>query len=158
MKSIDAQPLIDLLGMKPLPAEGGFYVETYRASEKLGHRAVSTAIYYLLTAETISRLHCLQSDEIWHFYLGDSVELVMLNPDGSSTIHILGQNLLNKEVCQVVVPRKTWQGARLEPGGNWALMGCTVAPGFEFTDCELAERSSLIKQFPEMRHWIECLT
>lgn len=158
MKSFDAQQFIDRLGMKPLPGEGGYYVETYRASEKLDQRAVSTAIYYLLTAETVSRFHRLRSDEIWHFYLGDSVELVLLHPDGTSTIHILGHNLLDDEVCQVVIPGKTWQGARLEPGGNWAFMGCTVAPGFEFADCELAEKISLIHQYPSMQHWIDCLT
>lgn len=82
----------------------------------------------------------------------------MLHPDATSTINILGHNLLDNEVCQVVIPGQTWQGARLEPGGSWALMGCTVAPGFEFADCELAEKASLIQKYPAMQPWIECLT
>lgn len=158
MNSISPQHLIDYLGMKPLPGEGGFYAETYRAAELTGPRSICTAIYYLLTANTVSQFHRLKSDEIWHFYSGDSVELVLLHPDGTSNIHILGQNLLDNEVCQVVIPQQTWQGARLEPGGSWALMGCTVAPGFEFADCELAEKTLLMHQYPAMQPWIECLT
>lgn len=158
MKSISAQQVIDYLGMKPLPGEGGFYIETYRAAELTGQRNICTAIYYLLTANTFSRFHRLKSDEIWHFYSGDSVELVLLHPDATSTINILGHNLLDNEVCQVVIPGQTWQGARLEPGRSWALMGCTVAPGFEFADCELAEKASLIQKYPAMQPWIECLT
>jgi predicted cupin superfamily sugar epimerase len=127
--------------MKPLPGEGGYYVETYRASEKISEtalpagytdqRSFSTATLYLLTPNTFSALHRLKSDEIFHFYLGDPVTMLQLHPDGPSEVTTLGQDIMNGQRVQVTVPKNSWQGCFLNEGGRFALMGCTAAPGFE---------------------------
>jgi len=149
---LNAEHIIEFFGMKPLPGEGGFYVETYRASEKIDHsaeysgeRAFSTAILYLLTPETFSNLHRLKSDEIFHFYLGDSVTMLQLRPDGSGKVITLGPDIINGQCVQVTVTRNTWQGSFLNQGGSFALLGTTVAPGFELTDFEPAKRNELLK-------------
>jgi len=103
-----------------------------------GERSVSTCIYYLLTPETYSAIHCVKSDEIFHFYAGDLVEMLQLWPDGSERVVIIHNDLSKNCEPQVVVPAGVWQGCRLVSGGNWALMGCTVAPGFDYADFELA--------------------
>lgn len=140
--------------MKPLEKEGGFYVETYRASEKIarmalpvrytGERNLATAILYLITPEALSRLHRIRSDEIYHFYLGDAVTMLQLHPDGSSKIVELGRDIKRGQSLQVAVPANSWQGAFLKQGGSFALMGTTVVPGFEFDDFELAETDKLL--------------
>jgi predicted cupin superfamily sugar epimerase len=140
-RSLTAQELIAHLQLSPLPGEGGFYRETYRTNTALGNRAAGTAILYLLTAETVSRFHRLKQDEVWHFYQGDAVELVLLHDAGTQDVITLGTALTEGQLCQAVVPAHTWQGARVKPGGEWALLGCTVAPGFEFDDWELADAS-----------------
>ena len=154
--------------MKPLPDEGGYYVETYRAKEKIaetalpaeytGQRNLSTAILYLLTPDTFSALHRLKSDEIFHFYLGDSVTMLQLHPDGSSEVITLGRDILNGRRIQVTVPQGTWQGCFLNEGGSFALMGTTISPGFEFEDFELAQREELLKQYPNQSNFILKLT
>jgi predicted cupin superfamily sugar epimerase len=159
--------IIQRLGLKPHP-EGGYYTETYRAPESIpapalpsrysGERALSTAIYYLLTPGTFSSLHRLQSDEIFHFYLGDPVDMLRLKPDGSSVTLTLGADLANGELPQVVVPAGDWQGARLKPGGRFALLGCTVAPGFDFTDFETGKRDALLSLYPSHTALITTLT
>jgi predicted cupin superfamily sugar epimerase len=162
-----AQQLIDHFGMKPLPAEGGYFVETYRSKYLLsklelpdhsGPRSLATLIYYLLTSTTCSRLHRIKSDEIFHFYLGDPVEMLHLSPDGTGELFTLGHDVLAGQQCQLVVPHGVWQGLRLKPGGKWALMGCTVAPGFDFADFELGQSDSLLKQYPAFSQWISALT
>jgi uncharacterized protein len=153
-----AQSVIDLLQLVPLAGEGGFFRETYRSSTIKDDRSLSTAIYYLLTPETVSLFHRLKSDEVWHFYQGDAVELVMLHADGCVEVVHLGSRLDQAERCQVVVPAGVWQGAKLTSGGMWALMGCTVAPGFEFADFELGKRETLINQYPHASDWIEALS
>ncbi len=153
-----AQAVIDLLQLVPLDGEGGYFRETYRSATVKDGRALSTAIYYMLTANTVSLFHRLKSDEIWHFYQGDVVELVMLHPDSSVEVVDLGTNLTLGQRSQVVIPAGTWQGARLADGGAWSLMGCTVAPGFEFADWELAERDLLQQQYPGAGKWIDRLT
>lgn len=166
MNTITAEQVIAHLELQPLVGEGGFFVETYRSTEKLqqlptryvGPRAIGTAIYYFLTPKTISRLHRLKSDEVWHFYLGNAVELVELFPDHSGQVTRLGQNLMQGEQLQHVVPHGTWQGARLVAGGEWALMGCTVAPGFTFDDFELADRHELEQDYPQWKTWITALS
>lgn len=161
--TLTAEALIAHLGMQPLHAEGGYFVETYRANSTVKlvpgveERAASTAIYYLLTDSTSSRMHRLRSDEVWHFYVGDPVEMVQLSPDGQGRVIRLGHDLTAGQVCQVVVPGGTWQGARLLPGGRWALMGCTVAPGFEFSDFEPGDKRALIDEYPTFRARIEVL-
>ena len=162
------EELISLLNLKPLPEEGGCYVETYRCDEHIpvdalpyrysGVRSFGTAIYYLLTADTFSTLHRLASDEIFHFYLGDPVEMLQLYPDGSGKVIALGHNIPSGQQPQVVVPRGVWQGARLIPGGKFALMGTTVAPGFEYTDYEGGQREELVRAYPQFRELITALT
>lgn len=159
-----AEQLIRCLNLQPLHLEGGYFAETYRSPLQFyppgftTDRVASTAIFYLLTQNTCSRLHRLRSDEVWHFYLGDPVELVQLPPVGDGRILTLGQDLLNGQVCQSLVPAGTWQGARLVQDGQWALLGCTVAPGFEFADFETGDRAALSAAFPSFHAWIEELT
>jgi len=164
---ITADQLIALLDLKPHP-EGGYYVETYRSSEAIseeslpsrykGRRCFGTAIYYLLTAQTFSAMHRVRSDEIFHFYSGDPVEMLQLSPDGSGRVAILGSDVLNGMQPQVVVDRGVWQGARLLEGGKFALLGTTVSPGFEFTDYESGHREELAKSYPQFRELIIALT
>lgn len=145
---LDAETIIRLFNLRPLPQEGGYYCETHRAkrvitesalgSEYSGDRNTSTAIYFLLTPQEYSALHTLPSDEVFHFYLGDPVEMLQLHPDGSASIHVLGTDLLADMRPQVVVPGHIWQGCRLQRGGRFALLGCTVAPGFDFRDFRVA--------------------
>lgn len=159
--------IIQRLGLKPHP-EGGYFAETYRAEESFpapalpgrysGARAFSTAIYYLLTPDTFSSLHRLQSDEVFHFYLGDPVEMLRLRPDGSGVSVTLGPDLARGECPQVVVPASEWQGARLKPGGRFALLGCTVAPGFDFQDFETGLRADLLRLYPAHAALITALT
>ncbi len=165
---LTADKIIVLLNLKPHPEEGGYFVETYRSSETLpeealisrykGVRSFGTAIYYLLTPETFSTMHRLQSDEIFHFYLGDPVEMIQLFPDGSGRVFILGTDILNGMQLQVVVSRGVWQGARLIKDGKFALLGATVSPGFEFADYESGHRDELVKSYPQYREWIIALT
>ena len=163
-----AEQIIEYFGMKPLPEEGGFYIETYRCREKIadahlpnrytGDRNFSTAILYLLTPDTFSALHRIKSDEIFHFYLGDSVTMLQLHPDGASEVITLGQDILNGQQIQVTVPRGTWQGCFLNPNGKFALMGTTVAPGFESADFEKGHKQKLLEQYPSQRNLIVQLT
>ena len=162
-----AEEIIDMLNLKPLPAEGGFFIESYRADESPEvlpsryhneRRCFSTAIYYLLTPDTISAMHKLPSDEIFHFYAGDLVEMLQLFPDGSGRVIKIGSDLKAGLRPQVVVPRGTWQGSRLAAGGHFALLGTTVAPGFEFSDFEPGAREMLVDLYPEYQNLICQLT
>jgi uncharacterized protein len=164
---LTSEQLITLLGPEPHP-EGGYYRETYRSDEIIGKGALSerysrnrscgTAIYYLLAPETFSAIHRIKTDEIYHFYLGDPVELVQLLPDGSGCVVTLGNDIAAGAQVQTVVSRETWHGARLAEGGNYALLGTTVAPGFEFADVEIGRRSDLIRRYPSFRDTIVVLT
>lgn len=165
---ITAKEIIEKLGLKPHPAEGGFFIETYRSEETVpedrfggrytGPRSVATAIYYLLTPETYSAMHRLQSDEIFHFYLGDPVQMLQLCPGGEGRTVVMGSDLLAGMAPQVIVPRGVWQGSRLIDGGRVALLGTTVSPGFEFEDYETGRRETLAAAYPEFRGEIERLT
>jgi len=165
---LTADKIIALLNLKPHPEEGGYFVETYRSSETIsekalpsrykGVRSFGTAIYYLLTPETFSTMHRLQSDEIFHFYLGAPVEMLQLWPDGSGRILILGTDIMNGMKPQVVIPKGVWQGARLFKDGKFALLGTTVSPGFDFSDYEFGHRDELVKSYPKFRELIIALT
>ena len=122
-------------------------------------RRTGTAIYYLLEPHTFSEMHLLQSDEIFHFYAGDIVEQLQLNPDGSGRLVLIGNALAAGQRPQVAVPRGVWQGARLAPGGThgWALLGCTVNPGFEFEDYQPGEASFLVENWPTWESSIRLL-
>ncbi len=166
--SLTPERLKELLGLRPLDREGGFFAETYRSSERLpsslvyrggsGERSLATAIYYMLTPESCSRLHRLRSDEIYHFYLGNPVELLQLGPDGQGKVVRLGSDLLGGMCPQVVVPRGVWQGARLIGGGAFALLGTTMALGFDVADFEVGDRHSLMQAYPSFGELIEALT
>lgn len=132
-----------------------------------GPRQTSTAIYYLLEPETFSEMHVLASDEIFHHYLGDPVQMLQLHPDGSASQHLLGSDLLAGQRPQVAVRRGTWQGARLlphtsdaanTPRHGFALLGCTVAPGFEYEDYLSGKRSDLLARWPQEAELIAALT
>jgi uncharacterized protein len=162
-----SEEIIDQLNLRPLLAEGGFFIENYRADESVEglpsryhneRRCFSTAIYYLLTPDTISAMHRLPSDEIFHFYAGDLVEMLQLFPDGRGKVIKIGSDLKAGLRPQVVVPRGTWQGSRLADGGQFALLGTTVAPGFEFTDFEAGIREMLVDLYPEYANLICQLT
>ncbi len=156
-----AQELITALNLQPLPREGGYYRETYRAPLRLTDcqdKSAATAIYYLLTPDSFSALHRLPSDEIYHFYLGTPVHMLQLWPDGSGRTVVLGPKVLAGQNVQVVVPAGVWQGSFLEPGGDFALLGTTMAPGFDFTDYEEAERAALIARYPAFADLIRRLT
>ena len=165
---LSAEEIIRRLNLKPLPMEGGYFRETYRSDETIsrsvlplrfgGDRSFSTAIYYLLTADTFSALHRVPSDELFHFYLGDPVDMLQLHPDGSSAVIMLGHDLAGERQLQVVVPQLVWQGSFLREGGRWALLGTTVAPGFDFEDFEEGEREQLIRQYPDRAKLIAQLT
>lgn len=165
---LSAKYLIERLGLVPHPEEGGFFVETWRSERQVaaealggvyaGPRSVGTAIYYLLTPDTCSALHRLKSDEVFHFYLGDPVEMLHLHPDGSHARVVLGTDLDAGMAPQVVVPAGVWQGARLVDGGTVALLGCTVAPGFDYADYDHGRRADLLQGWPAARAMIERLT
>ena len=157
-----AKSLIEALRLERHPEEGGYFRETYRSAESFepgkgfaGIRSVGTAIYYLLTADTWSALHRLPGDEIFHFYLGDPVEMLMLHPDGRDEILILGHDVRTMHV-QHVVGGNIWQGSRLVNGGRWALLGTTMAPGFDYRDYERGT-ASLMADYPSRRTMIEAL-
>jgi predicted cupin superfamily sugar epimerase len=166
--SPDAREIIALLGLEPHPGEGGLYTETWRSGETLdaaalpgrysGPRALGTAIYYLLTPDTASTMHRLRSDEIFHFYLGDPVEILVISPGEAGRTHRLGTNLLAGHRPQLLVPRGSWQGSRLIPGGRIALLGTTVAPGYDPQDFERGDRQALIAMFPAHAPLIRALT
>lgn len=164
-----AEDVKKLLGLVPHPREGGFYVRTYESAERVpaevfaharypGPRLTSTAIYYLLEPETFSEMHRLRSDEIFHFYAGDAVEMLQLHSNCSGALLRIGNDLAHGDRPQVVVPRGIWQGSHLAPGGRWALLGCTVSPGFEFEDYEAGSRTELCAGWPQFTEWIGKLT
>lgn len=156
---MSAAEIISALNLKPLALEGGFYRETYRSANRIHslNRNLSTAIYYLLTADTYSALHRLPSDELFHFYLGDPVEMLQLHPDGTGSLITLGNDIIHGQTPQLLVPAGTWQGSRLVPGGQYALLGTTMAPGFDFADYEAADINELAKRYPEYADLISSL-
>lgn len=148
---LTARQIIDLLKLQPLQPEGGHFAESYRSP-------LSSAIYYLLTPDTFSAMHRLKGDEVYHFYLGDPVEMLMLKSDGSAEALLLGQNVLSGMRVQYTVPGCTWQGSRLAPGGKFALMGTTMAPGFNPQAYEPGQRDALSAQYPAYAPLIAFLT
>lgn len=165
---MDIERLKTLLRLAPLPVEGGYFVQTYKSAETIprhalpdrytGGRSFGSGIYYLLTPEACSALHRLKSDEIYHFYLGDPVELLQLDADGAGRIVTLGPDLFGGMQLQTVVPRGVWQGARLRSGGLYALLGTTMAPAYEQDDFEIGRREDLLSRYPRFRDHILALT
>ena len=175
-EKLTADEVKRLLGLQPHPREGGWFVRVYEASELLsaenfsdgrydGPRRTGTAIYYLLEPATFSEMHLLASDEIFHHYAGDAVEMLQLHPNSSSRRVVIGCDLRAGERPQVVVPRGVWQGSRLRgftqknaDACGWALLGCTVSPGFEFADYTSAPRAELIARWSREAEMITELT
>ena len=162
-----ADELIAALDLRPLPLEGGYYRETYRSADLLPAgalpryptpKAAATAIYYLLTPDTFSALHRLPTDEVFHFSLGGPVQMLQLLPDGGGQVLTLGPAVWAGERLQVVVPRGVWQGSALLPGSPFALLGTTMAPGFDFADYEAGDRDALTRQYPAFADHIRRLT
>jgi hypothetical protein len=166
MTIASAEQVIQMLGLESLLVEGGFFRRTFLADETLdcwpqryrSRKALSSAIYYLLGPTDFSALHRLASDEIYHFYLGDPVELVQLLPNGGSQLVTLGQAIDNGQQVQTVVRRGVWQGSRLKPGGRWALLGTTMSPAYADEDFELGERAKLLGDYPDRSEIIRELT
>ena len=158
---------IDKLQLTPHP-EGGYYRQTYRsamtipqeglATEFGGARASSTAIYFLVEGENFSAFHRLRSDELWHFYAGSSLLVHVIDPDGEYSKIFLGSNAEAGEMFQAVVPAGYWFASHVADWKSWALVGCTVAPGFDFADFELAKREKLRSSYPQHQNLIEKLT
>ena len=165
-----AHDLIGRLGLRPLPGEGGFYRETWRSDASLSassldprygrDKLAGTAIYYLVTdaPDGFSALHRLPTDEVFHFYLGDPVEQWRLHEDGRIERTVLGHDLAGGQVVQSVAPRGVWQGTRLCPGGRFALLGTTMAPGFDPQDYEPGDRARLLAAYPGARDVVLALT
>ena len=170
MANLSAQQIIDSLGLEPLPVEGGLFRQAILSPETIPQSALpdryptdkpfTTAIYFMLTAaaDSFSALHKLPTDEVYHFYLGDPVEMLLLYPGGKSERVILGQDILNGQHVQFNVPRDVWMGSHLLPGGDFALMGTTMAPGFTPEDFVGGERDQLIEQYPAEADLIGQLT
>jgi len=162
-----ADEWIKALELQPHP-EGGFYRETYRSDEQIAAdalpgrfgsaRAHSTSIYYLLRAGEISSLHRIRQDEIWHFHDGDGGIVHSIDATGCRTSTTIGRDLDSGQSPQVLVRAGDWFGAEVATGGRFVLVGCTVAPGFEFEDLEMADRSELAGRFPDHAELIERLT
>lgn len=159
-----AEEIIEILDLEPLTLEGGYFRETYRSRDIIAAEAlpprynaphnVSTCIYYLITPDCTSALHRIATDEIFHFYLGDPVEMVIVHSDENLEKCIIGSDIKSSQVPQKVVPANLWQGARLCPGGKFALMGTTVSPGFEYAELEIANQDDLI-QFPKSADYLK---
>lgn len=162
-----AKYYIEKLIMNKHP-EGGYYNEIYRAGEIFeadvlpgrysGSRVFSTSIYFLLSEKDVSTFHRLKSDELWHFYDGCAIKIYIIDEGGSLEGVTLGSNLDNGERLQAVIPKNSWFGAELTDKSSFALVGCTVAPGFDFADFELGKREELIELFPRHKELILKLT
>jgi len=163
----DAAYWIEKLSLEAHP-EGGYYRQTYRADlvltkaalppEFSGARAVSTAIYFLLEGENFSAFHRLRSDEVWHFYVGSTLVVHVIDQHGRYSEILLGSDPEAGEALQAVVKAGCWFASRVRDGKGFALVGCTVAPGFEFEDFEMARREELVSEYPQHRGVIEGLT
>ena len=163
----NAKGWIAKLNLEPHP-EGGWYRQTYRADLTIpqgalppqfkGARPASTAIYFLLDSRNFSAFHRLHADELWHFYTGSALVIHTIDPGGRHSEILLGDDLEAGESFQAVVKAGYWLAACVKDPASFALVGCTMAPGFDFEDFELASRAQLIAQFPAHRALIEKLT
>lgn len=158
--------LIEKFDLMPHP-EGGWYCQTYKSQERIassalpgrftGDRAFATAIYFLLEEGTLSAFHRIKSDECWHFYAGDPLQLYIINQNGNLDTIILGNEFEKDQQFQYVVPAGCWFASRPAPGSEYCFVGCTVSPGFEFEDFELADAENLSVLYPKHIEWIRSL-
>jgi len=154
--------IIKKLNLQKHP-EGGFYKETYRDNrtvrfDKGEERSSSTAIYYMLTDDDKSHFHRVKSDELWFFHQGETLEIHIIDEDGNLRVELLGNNLQNGESPQVIVKRNLWFAAKIKNSKGFSLVSCTVSPGFEFEDFELAKKTDLLLQYPHLKNEIEELS
>ncbi len=155
---MNAQQLIAHYKLQAHP-EGGWYKETYKSKELIaqdalpqrfpGQRAFSTAIYFLLEQGNFSAFHRIKSDECWHFYIGEPLWVYVIFPNGLLQVFVLGNDITKGELFQFVVPANCWFASRPGPKSNFSLVGCTVSPGFDFADFELADANELVKMYPQ---------
>jgi uncharacterized protein len=163
----DVRYWIDALQLKPHP-EGGFYRETYRALLQIeksalrglfkGDRSASTAIYFLIDGDNFSAFHRIASDEMWHFYAGGPLAVEIIDPAGRYSQILVGNDPEGGEQFQAVVPAGFWFASHVRSPGSYSLVGCTVAPGFDFAEFEIAQRAALIAEYPQHRALIERFT
>ncbi len=160
---ITAKQLVDKFNLAPHP-EGGFFKETYRSPESIpktflpkrfsGERNYSTAIYFLLEKGNFSAFHKIKSDEGWHFYAGQTLLVHVIHLNGRLETIRMGNDILNGEQVQAIVPAECWFASEPAPDTDFAFVGCTVAPGFDFNDFEMAKMEDLLKQYPQHRSLI----
>ncbi len=165
--NLTVEKLVEALKLSPHP-EGGYFRETYRSSEQLdsdalperyeGSRNICTAIFYLITSDAFSSMHRLKTDEILHFYTGSPAVVFMIYPSGQSEKIILGSDIAAGEAPQVIAPRGVWFGIRAAGGGDYTLLGSTVAPGFAFNDFEMGDRKKLAAEYPQHSESIKLFT
>lgn len=159
--------IVTKLNLIPHP-EGGFYKETYRSEGIInqqvlpnsfeGDRNYCTGIYFLLTSDNFSAFHRIKQDEMWHFYAGSPLLVHVIYPDGSYKAHEVGMDINNNQFPQLVVPAGCWFASSVKNPNSYSLVGCTVAPGFDFQDFELAKRKTLINNYPQHKNIITALT
>lgn len=164
----DLNELIDKLGLSPLTGEGGLFRRTWLSSQVVARQALTTpypedkpagsAILYLVTPQCYSRLHRLPTDEVYHFYLGAPLRLLLIPPEGEPFFVTLGQDIMGGMQVQYTVPAGYWQGSRLADGGDWALVGTTMAPAYGDSDYEDAPAAELMARYPAFAAEIEALT
>ena len=152
------QALITTLGLQPHP-EGGYFKEVYRSKgmieinddqlQLFGKRNYSTSIYFLITSDEYSAFHRIHQDELWHFYEGSPVSIYVISPEGTLEIFKVGNDINSGQEFQVTIPANHWFAAKIEKPNAYSLVGCTVSPGFDFSDFELATKKDLLQQFPQ---------
>jgi uncharacterized protein len=163
---ITTQQLIQQYNLRPHP-EGGWYTETYKSAEQIpasalperfgGARVFSTAIYFLLEQENFSAFHRIKSDECWHFYAGDPLDIYVLQQDCNLDVIQLGNDISKDQVFQYIVPANCWFASKPATGSGFCFVGCTVAPGFDFADFEMANAGDLATEFPQHENIIKTL-
>ena len=156
--NLTIEQLIEQLHLVPLSEEGGLVSQTYVSEFAIDGKCAGTAIYYLLRGESFSHLHRLTGDELYHFYLGDPVELTELLPDGTCQTTVLGQDIAGGQEIQHLVPAGNWQGSRLAEGGEWALLGTTMWPGYTDACYTHGNAEELLKAYPGAEKIIRRLT
>lgn len=163
---IDIDEIVDLLELQSHP-EGGFYKETYRSEQLIpqealkyfsGDRNFCTSIYFLLTSDNFSAFHRIKQDEIWHFYKGSPLYVHVIYPNGDYVRHVVGMDLNKRQLPQLTVPAGCWFASCVKNQDDYSFVGCTVAPGFDFDDFELATADSLSKEYPQHEEIIKQLT
>ena len=158
--------LIHAFQLQPHP-EGGYYRQTYASDERLSaaslperfgaDRYMSTAIYFLLEGKDYSAFHRIKSDELWHFYAGGGLNIYVIHPNGRAEILLLGNDLEKGYRFQHVVKAGCWFASKPADENSYSLVGCTVSPGFDFADFEMAKEDELLQQYPQHSNWISQL-